>query len=378
MNTKLIPLLFLLCCLVACRDKDAVVVDEHSVMVKEQTIANTLHFTGNVQPLEESALASPMEAVVESMPYHYGQWVKKGQIIFTLNSTELQKQYNDTLTEYLKAKDSYGIAKAKFNGTQDLWDAGLISKNNYLSEKSSLDTARVTLMQASRKLTDMLDKVDDHSAKSLANLSLSDFDKVRDALSASHQQIFLRAPADGLLLYPPKTGEDKSARIGVGSAVKSGQVLALIGNMQGISLEIDVPEVDIAKIRNGMTASVTGIAFANQSLQGKVVAVNSQATGGAGNSLPSFTAIIEVSKLSESQRQWVKVGMSANIEVMVENRHQLMVPIKALKQDHGQTIVQVKNAKGELTPRPITTGSATADQVIVVSGLKPGEVVWCG
>ncbi|WP_232220322.1 efflux RND transporter periplasmic adaptor subunit [Legionella tunisiensis] len=88
----------------------------------------TLYFSGTIQPLQESTLTSPMDAIVETMHYHYGQLVKKGDIVVTLNSTDLQRQYNDTLTEYLKAKDNFTVAKAKFIGTQELWDAGLLSK----------------------------------------------------------------------------------------------------------------------------------------------------------------------------------------------------------------------------------------------------------
>lgn len=151
----------------------------HQYKVEEQTIHKTLHFTGTVQPLHENTIASPMEAVVETMNFHYGQMVKKGDVILTLNSTELQRQFNDTLTEYLKAKDSYTIAKTKFVGTQDLWDSGLLSKNNYMSEKSNVDTARVTLMQSTRKLTEMLEKLDENSPKNLSALSLADFDKIK-------------------------------------------------------------------------------------------------------------------------------------------------------------------------------------------------------
>ena len=125
----------------------------HRFEVKTQALHKNLHFTGTIQPLHESTITSPMEAVVETMNFHYGQIVKEGEVILTLNSTDLQKQFNETLTDYLKAKDSYSIAKAKFSGTQDLWDAGLLAKNNYLSEKSNMDTVRVTLMQSNRKLT---------------------------------------------------------------------------------------------------------------------------------------------------------------------------------------------------------------------------------
>ncbi|HAU1605814.1 TPA: HlyD family efflux transporter periplasmic adaptor subunit [Legionella pneumophila] len=343
--------------------------------VKPQPLHKTLHFTGTVQPLRESSLTSPMEAVVETMHFHYGQMVKKSEIVLTLNSNELQKQYNDTLTDYLKAKDSYSIAKAKFVGTEELWNAGLISKNNYLSEKSGLDTARVTLMQATRKLSEMLEKMDDKNTQNISNLSLADFDKVRKILTSNHNLIHLKAPSDGIMLYPPKSGEDKNNRVTVGSTIKSGQVIALIGDLNGISVEIDVPEIDIDKIRPGMDATISGVAFGRHQLKGKLVAVNAQASNTSTGGLPSFTAVVEVNSLTPEQQSWIKVGMSASIELNVESNNQLLIPIAAVKREKGSSVVQVQLAKGKIQKRMITTGAAQADSVVVESGLKSGDVV---
>lgn len=343
--------------------------------VKPQPVHKTLHFTGTVQPLHESSLASPMEAVVETMNFHYGQMVKKGDVVLTLNSTELQKQYNDTLTDYLKSKDSYSIAKAKFVGTEELWQAGLISKNNYLSEKSGLDTARVTLMQSTRKLSEMLEKMDEKSSQNLSNLSLSDFEKVRKVLTTNHNLIRLKAPGDGIMLYPPKSGEEKTNRISVGSTVKSGQVIALIGDLKGISVEIDVPEIDIDKIRPGMEANISGVAFGKQRLKGKLVAVNAQASNTSNGGLPSFSAVVEVNSLTKEQQSWIKVGMSASIELNADSNNQLLIPIAAVKRDKGNSVVQVQLAQGGIQKRTITTGAAQADSVVVESGLQAGDVV---
>ena len=342
--------------------------------VKAMPLHKTLHFTGTIQPLRENTLTSPMEAVVESMSFHYGQLVKKGDVILTLNSTELQKQYNDTLTDYLKAKDSYTVAKSRFVGTQDLWDAGLISKNNYLSEKSSVDTSRVALMQATRKLTEMLDKMGDSKSQNLANLKLADFDKVRQILSSSHNLIQLKATSDGVLLYPPKS-EDKANRVTVGASVKSGQVMALVGDLKGISVEIDVPEIDIDKIRPGMTATISGVAFGKHQLKGQLVAVNAQASSSSSGGLPSFTAVVEVNPLKPEEQPWIKVGMSASIELNVDSDDQLLIPITAVKREQGKSVVNLQLAQGAFQKRIITTGPAQADQVVVESGLKAGDVV---
>lgn len=344
-------------------------------VVQPEAVHKSLFFTGTIQPLRESTLTSPMDAVVETMHYHYGQQVKKGDVVITLNSNELQKQYNDTLTEYLKAKDNFTVTQAKFNGTQDLWNAGLISKNNYLSEKSSLATAKVSLIQASRKLTEMLEKMDDGNTQHLSELTIAEFDKVRQALTSQHNLIHLKAPSDGVLLYPPKTADDKSGKLTVGSTVKSGQVIALVGDLTGVSVEIDIPEIDIDKVRAGMQAKITGVALGHQVLKGELIAVNAQASSTAGGTLPSFSAVVEVKEMDEAQRAWVKVGMSAAIEIAMTNDEQLLVPIAAVKQEKGKSIVKLQVENGKSETRVVTTGAALADKVVVASGLKAGDVV---
>lgn len=343
--------------------------------VKLSSVHKPLYFTGTVQPLQENPLTSPAEAIIQAMPYQYGQYVKKGDDVFVLNSAELQKQYNDTLTDYLKAKDSYSIAKARFVGTEDLWQAGLLAKNNYLNEKSSLNTTRIALMQATGKLSEMLERMGEGSYPDLADLSFADFEKVRLVLAGKHDVIHLKSPTNGVLLYPPKASDDKSGRITVGSPTKAGQVLALIGDLSGIRVEIDVPEIDIDKIKPGMTAIVRGVAFAKHELKGKLVVVNAQATTGGPGALPSFTAIVEVKGLTEKEQAWIKVGMSASIELAADSMNKLLVPITAVYQKNGKTMVTIRATNGKTHEQVVQTGAAFADKVVIDAGLKAGDVI---
>lgn len=346
-------------------------------LVKHASVHKTLYFTGTLQPLHESTLTSPVDAVIESMAYHYGESVKKNAIVFTLNSAELQRQYNDTITDYLKSKDSYSIAKAKFTGTKDLWAAGLISKNNYLSEKSNLNTARVTLMQSTRKLSEMLEKMGGRDDDSLSSLSFEEFDKVRLALTSQHNLIQLQAPHAGVLLYPPKTTDSTAGHLTIGSAIKAGEVLALIGDLSGVSVDIDVPEVDITHIKVGMPATIRGVAFGQETLHGALVAINAQASSSGSGALPSFTAIIEVKSLTPAQQLLLKVGMSAAVELSVDSTNKLLVPITAIVQQQGKSMVQRRDSKGILRLHPVVTGPAQGDEVVIESGLKAGEAIVC-
>ncbi len=380
---KLLLISVLVCIIAACgsEPKQTSQSQQHRFEVKKIPVQKTLHFSGSIQPLHEHSLNTPVDAVVESVNYQYGQWVKKGEVILTLNSSQLEKLYNETLTEYLKAKDNFTIARTKFNGTQDLWAAGLLSKNNYLSEKSSMDNARVSLMQSTRKLSEMLEKMDEETVPDIADLSelsLSEFDKVRTALTTRHNLIHIKASSDGILLYPPKSSEDKSGHLTVGNTVKADQVIGLIGDLSGVRVEIDVPEIDIDKIYTGMDASVRGIAFGKEELHGKLVSVNAQASNSNSASLPSFSALVEIQTLSERQKKYIKIGMSAAIELSINSKDQLMVPIKALTQEEGQTAVKVKDKNGKVRTQIVTTGAAQADKVTVTSGLHEGDVVLYG
>lgn len=362
--------------LVACSHSEATKKNTMETYTVQLTpLHKTLYFTGTLQPLHVSTLTSPVDAVIESMHYHYGQAVKKDDVVFTLNSAELQRQYNDTLTEYLKAKDSYTIAKSKFTGTEDLWTAGLISKNNYLSEKSSLNTARVTLMQDTRKLTEMLEKMDDVKKEALSSLSFAEFDKVHSALTSQHNLIHLKSPSNGVLLYPPKSTEDPSGRMSVGSPIKAGQVLALMGDLTGVSVEIDVPEIDITELKVGMRATIRGVALGKEALKGRLVAINGQASSTNGAALPSFTANVEVKELTAVQQALIKVGMSAAVELSVDSTDKLLIPIAAISQQNGKNKVQIRTADGKLSMQAVVTGPVHDDSVVVESGLKVGDVV---
>ncbi len=343
--------------------------------VHASTFHEILHFTGTIQPLHENTITSPVDGILEQVHYQFGQHVKKGDIVFTLNSTTLQKQYNDALTEYLKAKDNYSIAKTKFIGTNDLWEAGLIAKNNYMSEKSNLNTAHVTLMQAWHNLSELLEKTDDPNVNDLTKLNLAEFEKVQDALSTQHHLIQFKAPIDGVVLYPPLSGDAKTNRLPVGSTIKAGQALALIGDLSGVRVEIDIPEVDIDKMKQGIPATINGVAFNQQELHGKLTTITSQAAISGASTLPSFQAVVEVATLDSKQQAWIKAGMSATVELTISRTAQLMIPIAAVHLAHGESMVRLRLPDGKSKELPIVTGTSKADQVAVLQGLKSGDVI---
>ena len=372
-KSNLLTISFLCLLLIACSEQKVISKVAQTYIVKTATVHKALHFSGIIQPIKEYEITTPMTAVVKTVHYNYGQVVEQDKIVFTLTSMELQRQYHEKLTNYLKSKDRYSIVRSKFHGTQSLWKEGLESRNNYLNEKSNLIIARISLIQDLRQLSDLIAKTEEGERRDLAKLSFTQFDEVRLALNSEHNIISLKSPHAGVLLYPPSDNSAK-ARMNPGRTVKSNQVLGLIGDLNGIRIEISVPEIDISDVKIGMSAIIRGVAFGKQTLQGSVVAINAQASAN-NDGLPSFMAVIEVPKLTPEQQTWIKVGMSSEIELIIKNMDRILIPTAAIKSKAGQTWVTVKAPNGDITPRSVITGTVDSDKVIIIAGLSVGDKV---
>lgn len=342
--------------------------------VKAEKIEHKLYFTGTINPIRETIITNPMDGVVKSFNYYYGQKVDRNNIVFSISSETLQNQFNTVLTEYLKAKDNFQNAKTKFLGTQALWKEGLVARNNYISDESSLKHLRIAFLDARHKLLKIIEKIENVKFEDIENLSFSDFEKIRLTLLSDHNLLNLKASTNGVLLYPPLQ-DDKIAKVTVGSAVKAGQALALIGDMSGIKVEIDIPEVEISKVKTGQSAIVKTTAFMQDALYGRIVAINSQASNNAGSSLPTFSAIVEVDNLSDEQKQKLKVGMSAQIELIIDTQDKILIPREAISNENGQSIVKVQNKSGDLQVRVVQTHSVENNKIVISKGLNAGEQI---
>lgn len=375
MRKLFVLILISICCIIyACTSDKEEKSEVKTYVVKTENVNQRLFFTGTINPIRESIITNPMEGVVKNFNYHYGQKISKNDIVFTINSEALQSQFNTVLTEYLKAKDDFQNAKTKFFGTESLWKDGLVARNTYLSDEATLRHLRITFLDARQKLSKIIEKIEDVNFDEVENLSFKDFEKIRLTLGSEHNILNLKAISDGVLLYPPLK-DNKIEKIAVGSSVKAGQALALIGDMSGIRVEIDIPEVEIAKVRPGLPAIVKTTAFLDDELKGKVVAINSQASNNAGAALPTFSAIIEVDNLTQEQMHKLKVGMSAQIEVIVENQNKILIPREAVHNLNGQNMVKVANKDGKIESRIIETQNIENNKVIVSKGLKSGDEI---
>lgn len=366
----LLPILLLSAC-----DKTTKKTKEKSsfAVASIRQMSNTLRYSGEIEPIKESVVIANTDGVISQLQFKFGEEVKAGSKLLELKSSQLQKNFDETLTAYLKAKDALAVEKAKFIGSEKLWAEGLIAKNTYDADKSTLYSSELSFVQAKNKLKILIDSKQINRKQGLLDLNLADIDKVKAALSQHTDKTIVTAPISGVVLLPPKTDSEK--QIHLGSHVKDNDVLALIGDLNGFLVHVKVPEVDVDKLTVGMNAQVTGVSFQGQTLQGEVVQVNAQALSGTASSgLPQFGATIAVKQVPEQVKRHLRIGMSADIAIPLSGKKALVVPTKALHHDALSTWVNKKNGSN-CVKQFVTTGQPSATDVTILSGLKAGDEV---
>ncbi len=342
--------------------------------VENKTTVTPLYFSGTVLPLQVTNVITPVEGTIVEENFKYGQHVKKGQQLVTIESEKLQQDFQNSVSDYLKAVDDHSTKKRRHDGSKELRELGFVSENEYFADKTGMEESYFSLQQTRLRLKTTIKKL--AIEEDIENINLRDPNVVDALLEKRQDKIFILSPTDGIALYPEKSGsEGNSDGIFKGMDVKQNDILLAVGDRHGLAIKVEVNEIDINQIKLNQKATITGSAFPGITLHGFVKHVDAQASKKNIN-LPTFPIRIEVSKITEQQRNTIHVGMSAKVRIDMEEDNILTVPIDAVYQTTGQTNVKRKDpTTGDIIKTPVVTGKTTQDTVIIKHGLNSGDII---
>ncbi len=342
-----------------------------------------LYYKATLAPLKNTSVLSPVNGSVKKIFFQYGGSVKNKQKLVSISSAQLADKYRQTVTKYLQSKDIYETAVQNNAGNEALYKAGAISTSAYRTSKSQFENNTLSYYQAKYDLEKILRKA--HiSPKTIEQLTINDTTQVNHILQRHFSNLIVRANANGVALFPVNnqnnTSHEKTNKLEAGTTVKEDQLLLSIGDLSGFSTAINVSEVNINKIKTGLNAIVTGDAFPGIKLRGKVTSVARQANpsqgGGLGASLSMFNIIVQIPSITLQQRRIIHVGMTAKVQLNVQNDAHIILPIKAITQQGPISLVTIIDPKtGKQQTIPVTTGETTLRNVQILSGIKSGDKV---
>jgi HlyD family secretion protein len=181
------------------------------------------------------------------------------------------------------------------------------------------------------------------------------------------------APTDGILLYSELPRNNGRRKIQIGDSVWVGQTFLEVPDTSELIAEIQIREVDVAKIQVGMKTAIEVDAFPGKTFEGRVESVASLAKEDDDNAnIRRFYGRIQF--LGDLEN--IHVGMSVTTRITYkEVREVIAVPISSVFFDDGQARVRIQHADNDQVI-PVVLGERGQMWVEVRSGLNIGDLVY--
>ncbi len=369
------------------------------LVLKQQTLKQALKFKGRLMPATLIAVTAPATGVVQAMPVKFGQSVKQDQLLFQLHSAQLPKAHEEAKQHVATAKSrvdelkqwnyqveaqqlQYQITRAhseverlsvRYEQTQKLFSAGIVSKEECVQEQRMLEDAK----QNHRYLDLMYSKLKQSSEGKLyqeAQQALTIAKAELAVIEAQIKDLTLHAAEAGILLPPANAKGDLPTSTLVGQSVNAGDLLGYLGSTHRWTVELLIDEADMQNLTEDQAVSIHLPAAPSAVLTGKVSQINRNQLKASNTNFIQYPVTIEVDPLPDALKNQVWFGMSAQVMVSFEKANTLLVPKTAIRIDKEGAWVMVKKS-GKQTPKLIQLGKITWDDAEIVNGLEEGDTL---
>ena len=311
--------------------------------VTREDLYKQVTMAAEFRPYAEVALHAKVSGYVKTMNVDFGDQVKAGQLLATLEVPELQDELHNAQAAGQKAEADYTNAHLIYTR--------LLSVNNdhpNLVAQQDLDTAQANNLATT-------------AAIAAAGANVEKYQTM-----VAYTQI--TAPCDGVVTH---RYADPGTLIQAGTSSDT-QALPLVRVSDNYRLRLDFPvTVDYVKdVQLGATVEVRVESLNGKALTGTI----SRFTHEVDDNTRTMTTEIEV----PNPNLELVPGMYATVVLKVEQRLQaLAVPTEAVINGQPPAILVV-NRDNEIEQRAVTLGLETADKYEILCGLHEGDLVVIG
>jgi RND family efflux transporter MFP subunit len=300
-------------------DKDTMKVTTFRVISSGKNV--TFDYSGTIEAYQVIPLTFQVSGIVDMVYAKEGDHVNRGQLLATIDKSDLENIYQASLAKYQQAKDAYDRLKS-------VHDEGSLPEIKWVEMVSNLQQAE--------------------SAKEIAKNNLN---KSR-----------LVAPVDGFI-------GRRNIEPGQSSVLLTSAPFELV-KIEKVYVKIAVPENEVNKIRVGQKAVFSVAALDNKTFEGIINSISPVAD------VLSRTYTVKV--LANNPSLMLKPGMVCDVSIPVEgNIKQLLIPYRAVStDDNGNPYVYVINeGTKRVSKQNIEIGNYSDSHIIVLSGLTEGSLI---
>jgi RND family efflux transporter MFP subunit len=297
--------------------KERTAVDVKVLSTQKTEVFTGQSFSGTVEESSASTISFSVGGTVKTIEVSPGQRIAKGQLIATLDPTQVQSAFDAAEATLNQAKDAYDrLAK--------------LHENNSLPE--------IQWVEVESKLK---------QAQSAYDISRKNLKDTR--------------------LYAPFSGYVKDKSVEVGTNVVPGMPVIDLVTIDNVKVCISVPETEISRISIGNEVNIQVPALENRTFVGKI--------NEKGVSANSLSRSYEVKAVVRNSDNSLLPGMLCTLFWSGDggNGSAILVPTNVVQLDNlNRNFVWVA-ADGKAVKKYVELGQFAGDKVIVVSGLSEGD-----
>ncbi|MCB1055903.1 MAG: efflux RND transporter periplasmic adaptor subunit [Acidobacteria bacterium] len=291
--------------------------------VRRSSVEQTIRTVGTVA-YDESALTDvtlKFHGWIEGLRVdRTGDYVREGEILFSLYSPELVQTQEDYLTSF-EHLQRLGRSPRAAEASRRMED----------------------LLAAVRRRLDYWDVPENH---------VRDLEQDRRIL----RSLPIHSPAGGYVIEKHVTE---------GAHVQAGHLLYRLADLDAVWVLADVYEHELPRVAPGQEARVTLSYLPGETFVGKVGYVYPYLDP------KERTVKVRIELANPGHR--LRAGMYADVELRAEPREVLVVPAAAVLDSGERRVVFVAAGPGRFEPREIESGARFDDAVEVLAGLEVGE-----
>jgi HlyD family secretion protein len=287
--------------------------------------------SGKIDPKKTVNISAQSMGRVTRLDVREGDRVKAGQFLLQIDPVSAESAVRrdeasvagaragleQAHAQIKSAQASLDLARQTLKRQQELWAAGLTTRETLERAQADVDVREVDLRAREQDVTSREEQLRQQEAGLVSS---------RHSLS----QARFESPFDGIVT---RRNVEVGENVMVGTMNNAGTVLLTIADMSVIEAEIEVDETDIPLVQLGQKATVTIDALPDRTFTGRVTEIGNspiQATGaqtGTQRTATNFKVVVTL----ESQIPDVRPGFTCTAEITTATRQKAVaVPIQAL------------------------------------------------
>ncbi|OIR02870.1 cobalt-zinc-cadmium resistance protein CzcB [mine drainage metagenome] len=301
-----------------------------------------LRVSGSIQVDEQrvARLGASVTGRINDIDAVLGQHVKQGQVLATLNSTELAQNQ----LSYIKALQQISLQTKAVERARLLLESDVISAAELQRREAELAAAQAELYAARDQL--LVLGMSEQAIKQLTNSG-----QMRSFSSVT-------ARLNGTVI---------SRKVNLGQVVQPAEELFIVADLSHVWAVAEVPEQQIELIQQGEDVKIEIPALGGKQMTGKLIYV--------GDVVNPETRTVTVRTDIENVSGNIKPDMLISMLVQSKPQPYLAVPLQAIVRENDKDHVFVQIAPNKYRLKEVVLGVEYDGMVAVNRGIDTGEIV---